>query len=39
MASLEVTGHCTIYRNPHPNRISEYVAFPAIQALPDDDAS
>ena len=36
MAKLEILGHHTIYRNPHPNRISEYVGFPAIQALPDD---
>ncbi len=36
MASLEILGHSTVYRNPHPNRSSEYVAFPAIQALPDD---
>ena len=36
MARLEILGHSTVYRNPHPNRISEYVAFPAIQALPDD---
>ena len=35
MARLEVLGHSEIYRNPHPNRISEYVAFPAIQAFPD----
>ncbi len=36
MARLEILGHSTIYRNPHPNHTSEYVAFPAIQALPDD---
>lgn len=36
MATLEVLGHSTIYRNPHPNLSSEYVAFPAIRALPDD---
>ncbi len=36
MARLEVLGHGTIYRNPHPNLASEYVAFPSIQALPDD---
>ena len=36
MASLAILGHSTVYRNPHPNRSSEYVAFPAIQALPDD---
>ena len=36
MARLEVLGHHTIYRNPHPNLASEYVAFPSIQALPDD---
>ena len=36
MASLEILGHSTVYRNPHPNLTSEYVAFPAIQALSDD---
>ena len=36
MAGLEVLGHSTVYRNPQPNRTSEYVSFPAIQALPDD---
>ena len=36
MAGLEILEHTTVYRNPHPNRISEYVSFPAIQALPDD---
>ena len=36
MASLEILGHSTVYRNPHPNRTTEYVAFPAIQALPHD---
>lgn len=36
MAKLEVLGHHTVYRNPHPNRVSEYVAFPAVRALPDD---
>ena len=36
MAKLEVLGHSEIYRNPHPNLKSEYVAFPALQALPDD---
>jgi sialidase-1 len=35
MAHLEVLGHSEIYRNPHPNLSSEYVAFPAIQALAD----
>ena len=36
MAQLEILGHSTIYRNPHPNTISEYVAFPALQAVPGD---
>jgi hypothetical protein len=36
MARLEILGHSTVYRNPHPNSISEYVSFPAIQALGDD---
>ena len=36
MAKLEILGHHTVYRNPHPNSISEYVGFPVIQALPDD---
>lgn len=36
MARLEVLGHSTVYRNPHPNRVSEYVAFPTIHALADD---
>ncbi len=36
MATLEVLGHSPIYRNLHPNLASEYVAFPAIQALPND---
>jgi len=36
MASLEILGHSTVYRNPHPNLTGEYVSFPAIQALPDD---
>lgn len=35
MARLEVLGHSEVYRNPQPNLTSEYVAFPAIQALPD----
>ena len=35
MARVEVLGHSEVYRNPHPNLTSEYVAFPAIQALPD----
>jgi hypothetical protein len=36
MARLEILGHSTVYRNPHPNLVSEYVAFPAIQAVPDN---
>lgn len=36
MAHLEVLDHSTIYRNRIPNKVSEYVAFPAICALPDD---
>ena len=36
MAHLEVLEHSTVYRNPQPNRVSEYVSFPAILALPDD---
>ena len=36
MKRLEVLGHSEVYRNPHPHRVSEYVAFPAIQAFPDD---
>lgn len=36
MTKLEVLEHSTVYRNLHPNQVSEYVAFPAIQALPDD---
>ena len=36
MAGLEILGHSPVYRNPQPNRHSEYVAFPAVQALPDD---
>ena len=36
MAHLEVLGHSEIYRNAHANLKSEYVAFPSIQALPDD---
>ena len=36
MAQLELLGHSTVYRNPHPNSISEYVAFPALQAVPGD---
>lgn len=36
MVRLEILGHYTVYRNPSPNRISEYVAFPAIQALADN---
>ena len=36
MAKLEVLEHNTVYRNPEPNRVSEYVSFPAIAALPDD---
>ena len=36
MAKLEVIEHRTVYRNPHPNRISEYVGFPALQVLADD---
>lgn len=36
MPTLEVVDHISIYRNPHPNLTSEYVAFPAIRALPDD---
>ncbi len=33
---LKVLEHSTVYRNPQPNRVSEYVSFPSIQALPDD---
>jgi hypothetical protein len=36
MPTLSVIDHATIYRNPEPNRVSEYVAFPSIQALPDN---
>lgn len=36
MATLEVLEHNTVYRNPIPNKVSEYVAFPSICALPDD---
>lgn len=36
MAHLEVLEHSTIYRNPVANKVSEYVAFPAICALPDE---
>jgi hypothetical protein len=36
LAHFKILGHGTIYRNPHPNRISEYVAFPAIHALGED---
>jgi hypothetical protein len=35
MKKLRILDHATIYRNPVPNLISEYVSFPAIQALPD----
>ena len=35
MASLKILDHSTVYRNPYPNLTSEYVSFPAIQALPD----
>lgn len=35
VVTLKVLGHHTVYRNPTPNRVSEYVAFPAIQSLPD----
>ena len=35
-APLQVLDHHTIYRNPDPSRVSEYVAFPSIQAFPDD---
>ena len=34
MPRLEVLEHAEIYRNPHPNTTSEYVAFPSILALP-----
>ena len=36
MAYLEVLEHREVYRNPHANLRSEYVAFPSIQVLPDD---
>ena len=36
MATLEVLEHSPVYRNPHSNLVSEYVAFPSIRALPDD---
>ena len=36
MTRLEILAHSTVYGNPTPNRTSEYVSFPAIQALPDD---
>ncbi len=36
MPKLTVLDHHTVYRNADPNLRSEYVAFPAIQALPDD---
>ena len=36
MTHLEVLDHNTIYRNPVPNKLSEYVAFPTICALADD---
>ena len=36
MARLEVLSHSTVYRNEQPSRSSEYVAFPSVQALPDD---
>ncbi len=35
MAQLEVLDHAEIYRNPHPNLTSEYVAFPSIGAFSD----
>ena len=35
MARLEVLGHSVVYQNSLPNKVSEYVAFPAVQALPD----
>jgi hypothetical protein len=34
MPQLEVLEHAEVYRNPHPNTTSEYVAFPSILALP-----
>lgn len=36
MATLQLLKHHTVYRNEHPQRISEYVAFPLLVALPDD---
>ena len=36
MATLQITGHHTVYRNPDPSRVSEYVAFPSLVTLPDD---
>ena len=36
MATLNLLEHHTVYRNPHPNQVSEYVAFPAMTVLPDD---
>ena len=36
MPKLEILDHHPVYRNADPNLRSEYVAFPTIQALPDD---
>lgn len=36
MAILRLLEHHTVYRNEHPQRISEYVAFPSLVAMPDD---
>lgn len=33
---IEVLEHGVVYRNQYPNRVSEYVTFPVVQALPDD---
>ena len=36
MASLKTVDHGVVYRNPEPQRVSEYVVFPRLVALPDD---
>ena len=36
MAGLKVLSHSTVYRNERPGHINEYVAFPSVQALPDN---
>lgn len=36
MATLQLLEHHAVYPNEHPQRISKYVAFPSLVAMPDD---